>query len=70
MIERTSLALAGQPAPASSGPLGRFQTWLRHLRRCRQTERELLAMTDRQLADIGLSRCDIPRVARTPMAPC
>jgi len=30
----------------------------------RQTSGELHALSDRELADIGISRCDIPRVVR------
>lgn len=33
-------------------------------RRNRQAQSELRAMTDRELADLGILRCDIPRVVR------
>ena len=33
-------------------------------RRRRSARRELDALTDRELAELGLFRCDIPRVAR------
>ncbi len=32
--------------------------------RYRQTADELHALSERELADIGISRCDIPQVAR------
>ena len=38
--------------------------WLDRQSRIKNTVRELSALTDRDLSDIGLSRCDIPRVAR------
>lgn len=37
---------------------------LRRWMRSRETVRQLSALTDRQLSDIGLSRDDIARVAR------
>ena len=37
-----------------------FQSW----RRYRQTTAELNRLTQRELADLGLSRADIPAVAR------
>ena len=49
----------------------RFNAVLRDLRAryeeaklVRRTEAELLALTDRDLADLGISRYDIPRIAR------
>jgi uncharacterized protein YjiS (DUF1127 family) len=38
--------------------------WLNRQSRIRNTVRELNALTDRDLADIGLARCDIGRVAQ------
>jgi uncharacterized protein YjiS (DUF1127 family) len=38
--------------------------WLKRQSRIKNTVRELSALTDRDLSDIGLSRCDIARVAR------
>ena len=38
--------------------------WLRRQTRMRKTVRELSALTNRELADIGIARCDIYRVAR------
>lgn len=37
---------------------------LRHWRRTRQAERELLALDDRLLSDIGISRSDITHAVR------
>jgi len=41
-----------------------FQAW----RRYDQSVRELSRLDDRELADIGISRSDIPRVARSSAA--
>jgi len=38
--------------------------WLRRQSRMKQTVSELSALTDRELSDIGVARCDIYRVAR------
>ena len=38
--------------------------WLVRQSRMRKTVRELSALTNRELSDIGISRCDIYRVAR------
>jgi uncharacterized protein YjiS (DUF1127 family) len=37
---------------------------LRQWRRSRETARQLAALTDRELSDIGLTRGDIPQAAR------
>jgi uncharacterized protein YjiS (DUF1127 family) len=37
---------------------------LRQWRRSRETARQLAALTDRELSDIGLARGDIPHAAR------
>jgi len=37
--------------------------WLNRQSRLRRAVRELNALTDRDLADIGISRCDIRKVA-------
>lgn len=39
-------------------------SWIEERRRTRATEKELMALTDRELADIGIHRCDIRRVVR------
>ena len=31
----------------------------------KNTERELYSMSDRELKDMGISRCDIPKVVRS-----
>jgi uncharacterized protein YjiS (DUF1127 family) len=41
----------------------RLSGWMREQRRYRQTMNELSALTDRELADIGLTRADIETVA-------
>ena len=38
--------------------------WLRRQSRMRKTVRELSLLTDRDLSDIGIARCDIYRVVR------
>jgi uncharacterized protein YjiS (DUF1127 family) len=40
--------------------LSRWRDWLRY----RETLRELSRLTDRELDDVGVSRSDIPHVAR------
>lgn len=59
-------AIATRPALAD-----RFAALLQNLRArheenklVRRTERELSALNDRDLADLGISRFDIPRIAR------
>ena len=41
----------------------RVSGWLKRQSRIRRTVRELSALTDKDLSDFGLSRCDIHRVA-------
>ena len=57
--------------PVSTGVFARVQRWLAELREVqanymeyRRTYRELDRLSDRELADIGLARCDIEEVAR------
>jgi uncharacterized protein YjiS (DUF1127 family) len=38
--------------------------WMKQQERINRTRRELSLLTDRDLNDIGISRCDIDRVAR------
>ena len=38
--------------------------WFKKTSMLNQTRRELSHLSDRELADIGISRCDIGRVAR------
>lgn len=42
----------------------KISRWLRRQSRMKQTVSELSALTDRELSDIGVARCDIYRVAR------
>lgn len=41
---------------------------IRNWRTYRQTVTELQRMTDRQLSDLGIGRCDINRIARDAVA--
>lgn len=56
----------GRSARAASGPtlLERLGAWLEEQRAYRKTVAELERMDDRELADIGMSRVDIRRIAR------
>jgi hypothetical protein len=38
--------------------------WMKQQERINRTRRELSLLTDRDLNDIGISRCDIDRVAK------
>lgn len=64
------LLRAGGPAPLDALRAAFGDAFARHAARRRahavrlQVEGELSMMTDRQLADMGLLRCDIPRFAR------
>jgi len=51
-----------QPAPPLTSPKHSVLGWLRQWRQRRQIVAELALMSDRELADIGLSRADLPRV--------
>jgi uncharacterized protein YjiS (DUF1127 family) len=44
------------------------QTWFASRRQIRRTERELSALSDRELRDLGLFRHDIKRIARLAVA--
>jgi uncharacterized protein YjiS (DUF1127 family) len=50
--------LPASPATRRRSIFGRLHEW----RQRRQVAAELALMTDRELADIGLSRADLPRV--------
>ena len=50
--------------PRQVGLFGRLIAAIRRDLQAQQATRELAAMDDRMLADIGLTRADIPRVAR------
>lgn len=51
-------------AERSAGLFDRLYATLRRWADVRETRKQLNALTDRELRDIGLSRCDIERVAR------
>jgi uncharacterized protein YjiS (DUF1127 family) len=67
---KTHPAFAGYDLPESNDALGvrralkYLATWAEGRRAYRQTASELSALSDRELADIGIVRCDIPAVAR------
>jgi uncharacterized protein YjiS (DUF1127 family) len=44
--------------------LNAIARYFRALKRYENAMQELSYLTDRELADIGISRCDIPRLAR------
>ena len=47
------------------GPAWRsLMSWIAARRQRVQTERELSALSDRELRDLGIVRADIPRIAR------
>jgi uncharacterized protein YjiS (DUF1127 family) len=51
-------------SPATPGLLGRLVAWLDEQRRYRRTVNELSQLTDRELADVGLTRGEIDTVAK------
>ena len=62
---------AGYDVPAENGAIGGVRRVLRNLSAWSQERRaynqaayELSALSDRDLADIGVARCDIPSIAR------
>ena len=60
-------ATAGGMAPrrrALAGLFGRVLAWWQERRRIARTIAELEELSDAELADIGISRADIERVAR------
>jgi uncharacterized protein YjiS (DUF1127 family) len=48
--------------PARTGLFARIGAWLSQARERRAVMEELSMLTDRELADIGLARSDVPRV--------
>lgn len=48
--------------------LNNLSTWLNEKEKERRTRKELARLTDRDLADIGISRCDIDRIAKDYVA--
>ncbi len=70
---RQSKALARLMGLAGASVAGLFRVWLlapavRWYRR-RKLHRELMGLDDRLLDDIGILRCDIPKVVRNAYAP-
>lgn len=45
-----------------------WSNWLELKERERRTRRELARLTDKDLADIGIARCDIDRIAKDYVA--
>ncbi len=62
----TSVAQSGERgfAPAWTALVQRVERALAERRHVRQLARELHMCSDRELGDMGLSRCDIPAVVR------
>jgi len=71
IIDTAALAQARRSADGSRGHcLSRLRAIAARLWRCRQIQREreqLLALTDRELRDIGISRADAIHEARRPL---
>jgi uncharacterized protein YjiS (DUF1127 family) len=44
--------------------INEMYSWLKRQEKLRNAIRELSNLTDTELSDIGISRCDIPRVAK------
>ncbi len=62
MVPHT-VSQAGEPAARRTpGPIGRAFARMRSLASRGGTINELRQFSDRELADIGLNRCDVPRV--------
>ena len=64
-------AFADYDIPESNGALGgvrravqNLSAWAKERRSYKQAVFELNELSDRDLADIGIARCDIPAVAR------
>ncbi|WP_088347174.1 MULTISPECIES: DUF1127 domain-containing protein [Rhodomicrobium] len=64
-------AFAGYDLPAANGAVGRvrravqnFAAWSAERRAYRQAVFELEQLSERDLADIGIARADIPSIAR------
>lgn len=60
----TTLAVSTANAPAATGFFARLRAQREASRTVRATMRELNALSDRDLNDIGISRADIADVAR------
>ena len=60
------IAASGDPSRMST-PMNRFVQSFRKWRRYRETYNELSRLSDRGLADVGINRVDINRIARLPI---
>lgn len=56
-------ACAACPTACGQGAWHRVAAWLRRLTRAQRTRAELSGLTDIELKDIGLTRCQIGAVA-------
>lgn len=45
--------------------LENLSSWFKRQEKVRRTRKELSQLTDRDLADIGISRCDINKIAES-----
>ncbi len=63
-VNFTSRAANLSVADRFSGVLAQLKVAIARRAVYKQTVRELMILTDRELADLGLSRYDIPTVAR------
>jgi|DewCreStandDraft_4_1066084.scaffolds.fasta_scaffold00029_291 uncharacterized protein YjiS (DUF1127 family) len=61
---RSLAARASERAGTLAGLVGRLAAWWEERRRIARTIAELEQLSDAELADIGISRADIERVAR------
>lgn len=59
----SNVELAQTPQTAKDGLFVRFSEWLRFNRSLRTTIRELSNLSDRELDDLNIARCDIPAIA-------
>ena len=62
-VEQNKLTIPAAPV-AKPGLLARFRAWLEEREQHAEELRTLARMTDRQLADIGMTRGDVWRMAR------
>jgi uncharacterized protein YjiS (DUF1127 family) len=67
MLQRTMTAYVDNPIPALAGertiPMNSMIRFLHAWKRYGTAVRELSNLNDRELADIGITRSDIPRLA-------
>lgn len=60
----SSYGMIGEGSSPPRSLFGRVTAWIEEHRRYRRTVEELAHLTDRELADVGLSRSEIDLVAR------